>query len=207
MKPLTFNSQQFDPHWRGTLADYVTAIAWSPQGKTLAVSSSAGEVMLWRDLPNTGEVNWPLLPLQIGGGNSIDCLAFSRDGQKLAAGGQDGQVKIWRLHDVRAYRCQPAHTLQNAPAWVDKLAWCPTNNQLAFSLGRYVQVWDAANCQVVATLNFDASSVLGLDWRCDGQYLAIAGYQGVKIWHSQDWDEEPYILDVHKRKCSDRLVA
>jgi len=38
---------------------------------------------------------------------------------------------------------------------------------------------------VVATLNFDASSVLGLDWRCDGQYLAIAGYQGVKIWHSQ----------------------
>jgi len=48
-------------------------------GKTLAVSSAAGEVML-ADL--SGEVDWPLLPPNVGG-NSIDCLAFSRDGQNL----------------------------------------------------------------------------------------------------------------------------
>jgi len=197
MKSSTLNSQQFDLHWRGTLSDYVTALAWSPQGQMLAVSSAAGEVMLWRDLPSTDEVDWPLLPVQIAYGQSIDCLAFSKDGQLLAAGGQDGQVKIWRLHpDVKAYRCRPLHTLQNSPAWVDKLAWNPTSNQLAFSLGRYVQVWDADTNEVVATLNFDASSVLSLDWRADGQYLAIAGYQGVKIWHSHDWDDDPYLLQI-----------
>jgi len=70
------------------------------------------------------------------------------------------------------------------PAWVDKLAWClPVTSWLL--VWDVTFRWDADNCQVVATLNFDASSVLGLDWRCDGQYLAIAGYQGVKIWHSQ----------------------
>lgn len=196
MKSSIINSQQFDLHWRGTLSDYVTAIAWSPQGK-IAVSSAAGEVMLWRDLLNTQEKNWLLLPLHMAEGQSLDCLAFSQDGQQLAAGGQGGQVKIWCLHDdTRIYRCKPLHTIENAPAWVDKLAWSPTSNQLAFSLGRYVQVWDADTNQVIATLNFDTSSVLGLDWSPDGQYLAIAGYQGAKIWHSQDWNDDPYILDV-----------
>lgn len=197
MKLPTLNFQQFDLRSSGKLLDYVTAITWSPDGQTLAVSSAAGEVMFWRDLPSNGEDAWPLLPLQMANGQSVDCLAFSTDGQLLAAGGQDGQVKIWRMHaDVRVYRCRPLHTLKNAPAWVDKLAWSPTSNQLAFSLGRYVQVWDADLGDIVATLNFENSSVLDLDWRSDGQYLAIGGYHGVKIWHSQDWDEEPYVLVV-----------
>ena len=197
MKSSTINSQQFDLHWRGTLSDYVTAISWSPQGKVLAVSSAVGEVMLWRDIANTQEKNWPLLPLQMAENQSLDCLAFSQDGQKLAAAGQAGQVKIWCLHnDTRTYRCKPLHTIENAPAWVDKLAWSPSNNQLAFSLGRYVQVWDADTGAVVATLNFDNSSVLSLDWSPDGQYLAIAGYQGAKIWNAQDWNDDPHVLVV-----------
>jgi len=81
MKPSIINSQQFDLHWRGH-ADYVTAITWSPQGKTLAVSSAAGEVMLARSA-KYWRGRLALLPLQIVGGNSIDLLAFSRDGQNL----------------------------------------------------------------------------------------------------------------------------
>lgn len=197
MKPSVANSQQFDLHWRGKLSDYITAIAWSPQGKTLAVSSAAGEVMLWRDLASTQESNWPLLLLQMAEGHSLDCLAFSPDGQNLAAGGQAGQVKIWRLYeDTRTYRCRPFQIVENAPAWVDKLAWNPIRNQLAFSLGRYVQVWDADTGEVIATLNFDNSSVLDLDWSPDGQYLAIAGYQGAKIWNAQSWNDDPYIVLV-----------
>lgn len=193
----TTSKSLLERHWQGTLSDYVAAIAWSPNGHTLAASSAAGDVMLWRDLPGEGKVLWPLLPLQMGDGRSIDCLGFSQDGQWLAAGGQTGQVKIWCLNlDAGAYRCRPLHTLDNAPAWVEHLAWSPTHNQLAFSLGRFVQVWDADTGNIAVTLNFDASSVLGLDWRCDGQYLAVAGYQGVKIWHRQDWDDDPYVLEV-----------
>jgi len=51
----TSNSQsQFDLNWCGTLSDYVTAIAWSPQGKTLAAGFSCWEVMFWRELPSQG---------------------------------------------------------------------------------------------------------------------------------------------------------
>lgn len=185
MKYPTVNSQQFQLRWRGTLADYVTAIAWSLDGQTLTASDAAGEVMLWHSCANE------LATLQAANGVSVDCIAFSRDGQFLAAGGQDGRVQIWRWREQELIA-----TLENAPAWVDKLAWSPTSNQLAFSLGRYVQVWDANTSNIVVTLNFDNSSVLGIDWRPDGQYLAIAGYQGAKIWHSQDWDDDPYLLDV-----------
>jgi WD40 repeat protein len=61
--------------------------------------------MLWRDLPSQGEVAWPLIPVQVGDGQSIDCLAFSKDGEFLAAGGQDGRMKIWQMHpDAGVYR-------------------------------------------------------------------------------------------------------
>lgn len=173
--------------WRGELSDYVTAIAWSPNGEILAASSAAGEVML--QVLATGVQQ----SLQGMGQQSVDCLAFSRDGQFLAAGGQDGKVTIWR---VQAEQSECIATLSNAPAWIDHLAWSPTRNQLAFSLGKYVQVWDADLGDVVTTLNFDHSSVLDIIWNPDGKRLTVSGYQGVKIWMAQNWDEDPYLLTI-----------
>lgn len=177
----TLQSKEFEEHFSGTLSDYVTALAWSPDGTTLAATSAAGEVVLWQ--------NGNLATLQTGNGESVDCVAFSSDGQYLAVGGQDGRVKIWLEDELIT-------SLENAPAWVDKLAWSPTSNQLAFSLGRYVQVWNADTREIVVTLNFDSSSVFGIDWLPDGQYLAIGGYLGVKVWNCHNWNDEPYILDI-----------
>jgi WD40 repeat protein len=174
MNFTTSKSKNFDIYYSGQLADYVTSLAWSSPGKTLAIASAAGE---------DGEIT----NLQTATGKSIDCVAFSPDGKYLAIAGQDGKVKIWRENQL-------INSLENEPAWVDKLAWNHTSNLLAFSLGRYVKVWDAETEEIVITLNFEKSSILGIDWRKDGHYLAISGYQGVKIWNTNNWDEEPYIL-------------
>lgn len=189
MKSQTLHPQQFDLYVSQMLADYVTAIAWSPRGDLLAVSSAAGEVMLWQNDLSNSEL--PLVPLQTSTGHSIDCLGFGND--VLAVGGQDG-LKIWHLDaNITA---QLAYTIENQSAWVDQLAWSPTKQQLAFSLGRKVQIWDATTQAIAATLDFEASSILGIDWSPDGKYLAIAGYQGAKIWESQDWHEDPYIFNL-----------
>ena len=37
----------FNLFWKGRLDDYVTALAWSADGRFLAVSSSSDEVLLW----------------------------------------------------------------------------------------------------------------------------------------------------------------
>jgi WD40 repeat protein len=166
------------------LADYVTAIAWSPEGRILAASSGAGDIILWRSSAHFQTLKFPTQ-------SSVDCLSFSRDGQFLAAGGQDGKLQIWHLPsgDLRT-------TLENAPAWIDKLAWSPHRNQIAFSIGKSVCVWDANTEKVVTTLNFETSSVLDLAWHPTNKHLAIAGYQGIKIWDSRNWQNNPHILKI-----------
>ena len=181
MNSSTIDSKEFEEYYSGTLSDYATAIAWCPKNTTLAATSAAGEVVLWQD--------GSLVTLQTGNDESVNCVAFSQDGQFLAVGGQDGRVKIWREGELMT-------TLENSPAWVDKLAWSYTSNLLAFSLGRYVQIWNAETCEIVVTLNFDSSSVLSIDWRSDGKYLAISGYQGAKVWNCQNWNDDPYILHI-----------
>ncbi len=175
-------------HTEKTLSDYITAVTWSPDGKTLAVSSAAGEVMLG----TIGAMNeLSLHPLQIATGNSTDCLAFSSDSQMLAAGGQDGKVRIWQVNSGELIA-----DLDNKRVWVDKLEWSPNCNQLAFCIGRAVQVWNADDDTVEVTLNFDSSSVLDLAWHPVVKYLAISGYQGVKVWNGEDWNEDPHVLSV-----------
>ncbi|MBF2029962.1 MAG: hypothetical protein IGS48_24955 [Oscillatoriales cyanobacterium C42_A2020_001] len=184
---MAANWQDFQPIWRGELSEYVTAIAWLPNGKSLVAGSAAGEVML---LP-TGTKE--AIALQTATGQSIDCLAVSGDGRFVAAGGQDGTVKIWQINSPAP---ELITTLENKPAWVDHMAWSPTANHLAFSLGRYGQVWEADANAIATTLNFESSSVLGLDWHPDGKFLALCGHQGARVWHIDDWDDDPQWLEI-----------
>ena len=179
----------FQQQWQGSLSEYVTAVAWSPNG-ILAASSAAGEVVVWQD--------GNLVRLLPAGVASIDCLAFSADGKFLAAGGQDGKVRVWSLLDspLSQGRLGGIATLNNAPSWVDKLAWSPACNYLAFSLGRYVQIWDADSQTVITTLPFANSSVLDLAWRPNGESIATSGNGGVKVWSTIDWDDDPYLIDM-----------
>lgn len=157
----------YQQEWQGNLSEYVTQVAWSSNG-LLAASSAAGEVVLWQ---NDSLIN--LLPADLA---SIDCLAFSNDGKFLAAGGQDGKVRVWSILDYPLSQggLGEIYALDNAPSWIDKLAWSPSGNQLAFSLGRYVQIWDADTQTVVTTLPFSNSSVLDLAWQPNGENIAIA---------------------------------
>ena len=182
----------FRAHWQGSLSEYVTAVDWSSDG-LLAASSAAGEVVLWQD--------GSLINLLPSGLVSVDCLAFSDDGKFLATGGQDGKVRVWSIAspEIREKRGEYPDliaTLDNAPTWVDKLAWSPTCNYLAFSLGRYVQIWDTDSQTVITTLPFVNSSVLDLAWRPNGESIAISGNGGVKVWSTVDWDDDPYLIDM-----------
>lgn len=181
MNPSTLNSKEFEEKFKTTLSDYVTAISWSPVGTTLAIASAAGEVALWQQEEFT--------TLQTVNKQSVDCLAFSYDGKYMAGGGQDGKVNIWEGTQLIA-------TLDNPRSWVDKLVWNPTKNELAFSLNRCVQIWDADKREVVTTLNFEDSSPMDMDWRRDGKYLAVGGNKGIKVWDCLHWDEESYVLEM-----------
>ncbi|MEO1134514.1 MAG: hypothetical protein AAFX40_17660 [Cyanobacteria bacterium J06639_1] len=185
--PKSNRQKQFKHLWHTTLSDYVTAIAWSPDGAWLFASSAAGEVM--RHDKNTGEMT----ALQEAQGESVDALAISANGAFLAAGGQSGTVWIWRLDDSTPVLLT---TLEHARAWIDRLQWNPRHPELAFNLGRYSQVWDATTQSVITTLNFEFSSVLDLAWHPQGDRLSLSGNQSIQTWQRRDWDEDPTVREI-----------
>ncbi|MEL6554293.1 MAG: hypothetical protein AAFQ63_12630 [Cyanobacteria bacterium J06621_11] len=181
-------------NWQGQLQDYVTVMDWSPDGMWLAIASGSGEVTL------LNAADRQTIVIEPAGTGSIDCLGFSYDGQFLAAGGQNGQVKIWEtFSDGQSTQPSPPtllKVLEHSRTWVEHLAWSPTRNELAFSLGRYVQVWDADSGEIVSTLPFETSSVLDLVWHPDGKQLAVSGHLAVKIWSRLDWDDDPVVQEL-----------
>lgn len=171
-----FGAEWATLRWQGSLSEYVTALDW--WGSTLAVASAAGQVALWK-----GAGSLQFLP--DSSSKAVNALGFSADGRYLAAGGE-GEVRLWQLgKDPRLFEHLPLN------AWVEQLAWHPTRPWLAFTVGKGVQVWDADHREVLASLPFDNSSVLGLTWHPEGQLLTAGGYQGINVWDVKDWDEDP----------------
>ncbi len=170
--------------WKETLSDYVTAVAWSSQGNTIAVSSGSGEIRLLQNF-----VSHSLKPPT---NYSIDCLEFSHDGKFLAASGQLGSVTIWK---IRKSGAQVVETLEHSSIWIDQLAWSPASNHLAFSLNKAIQIWDATTHKSLATLRLN-STPQDIKWSADGRYLAIALKDSVQIWDSQVWDKPAYVWEL-----------
>jgi len=71
--------------------DYVTAVAFSPDGKTLATASQDGSVKLWDVATQRERVS-----LLNGITGWVLAVAFSPDGTRLAAGSYDRTVSLWQ---------------------------------------------------------------------------------------------------------------
>ncbi|HXO29834.1 MAG TPA: WD40 repeat domain-containing protein [Thermoanaerobaculia bacterium] len=81
-----------DPGWppdeAATLDAPVTALAFSPDGRWLAMTDGNGKARLWR--------NGPGKPLE-NQDPKVRVLAFSSDGGWLAGGGEEGLLQVWDL--------------------------------------------------------------------------------------------------------------
>lgn len=165
------------PYHQFQLDDYITALAWSPSQDGLAIAAGNGEVQWLQGLDNHR--------LQPAQAYSIDALAFSARGDYLAAGSQAGEISLWRL---QAGGPQPWDVLEGGSTWIDRLAWHPLDNLLAFPQGKAVQVWDleAATVQVQLPAS---GMVQDIAWSPDGSCLAIAAQNTVQLWDCHNWND------------------
>jgi len=99
-------------------SDFVTALAWSPDGTQLASGSLDHTVRLWNLATQQTTVTYT------GHQQGVLTVAWSRDGKLLASGGKDADVQIW---DTMGSLKQ---TVSNLGTQVRDLAWSADSSSL-----------------------------------------------------------------------------
>jgi WD40 repeat protein len=153
--------------------DMVFAVAYSPDGQTLATGAADQTVRLWD--PRTGQTRVTLK----GHTGGINSVVFAPDGQTVVTGSLDSTVRLWDATTGR-----PKATLQGHTAAVALVAFAPDGQTLATgSHDTTVRLWDVTTGRTRATLQGHTSPVTSLAFGPDGSTLATgSGDQTVRLW-------------------------
>lgn len=140
----------------------VNALAFSQDGKILAVGTNAGEVEVW-DFEQR-----ELLHTLVGHEKLISSVALSPDGALLASGSHDASVLIWRVADGALLA-----RFHGLPGLVRSVAFSPDGRYLAVGALRAIWIWENTDGRFVPIKRYDypTSYVGDLTFSPDGRYL------------------------------------
>jgi WD40 repeat protein len=169
----------------------VWAVAFAPDGRTLATVSDDQTVRLW-DLSN-GDRPRQLGPALTGHTGSVYGVAFAPDGRTLATASDDQTVRLWDLSHRDGTR-QLGQPLTGHTGEVRGVAFAPDGRTLATaSFDQTVRLWDLSDRdrprQLGQPLTGHTGSVYGVAFAPDGRTLATASTdQTAILWDLSDRD-------------------
>ncbi|HYU71501.1 MAG TPA: TIR domain-containing protein [Ktedonobacteraceae bacterium] len=179
----------------------ITFVAWSPDGRLLAVAAADGKVRLWDAVSSTLLYVLESPPRVVSTGmvstqeeGQITSVAWSPDGKLLAAGASHGSVLLW---DSASNRLLPSimlnfytHKVSNYTYTVGRpvvrsVAWSPDGKLLTIAADDEVNLWNQAR----GTLHilpgrrlWNAFFIDAVIWSPDGALLAAHSREDLQLW-------------------------
>ena len=157
---------------RSPVIEITCALAFSPDGNTLASSGSDREIRLW-DLA-AGRLTGALRDAH---SERIASLVFAPNGKTLySAGGET--IKLWDWHSEQLEATWAAGDPVNA------LAISPDGQTLAAAQAHgIIRLWSLTEAKLLNTMRGHTSDVVGLAFSPDGLTLASGGRDNtVRLW-------------------------
>jgi WD40 repeat protein/serine/threonine protein kinase len=167
----------------------VSAIALSPNGKTLAIVGGRNWAFGGRNGSSTIRLrNYPTATVSgelVGHKGWPGCIAFRPDGNQLASGDQDGKTILWNTETRKQEAILERH--QNTVLGV---VYSPDGAVLATAgADQTVRLWRAATGESRGVLQHPAS-VHAVCYSADGRYLATgAADRLIRVWDTSTWHE------------------
>ncbi|HVS38814.1 MAG TPA: hypothetical protein VMS17_24875 [Gemmataceae bacterium] len=174
--------------------DGVLAVAYAPNGKTLATAGDDDHVVLW-DAASGKEQSRLLLHEK-----EASVLAFSPNGQYLTAGGDGGALTVWRLEDDFQ---DERRRLVGRGGPIRYAAFLLDGGAFVWTQGRTIRVSEVETW--VEIYCYDGGD---MDAACfalspDGKTLATGG-QAVTLWDLETGNE---LLTLHDDKAEAAAIA
>lgn len=154
----------------------VNSLAYSPDGKILAIASGDGTIRL-RDIRNGN-----LLATLEGHTQSVESVAFSPDGYLLVSGGWDGEIRIWDVKSGRTLKKLLGHT-----GGVLAVAFSPNGKYIASgSVDHTARVWSVERHLALMRFTGHQDEVTAVAFSPNGDTIATGSRDNtVKLWSTQ----------------------
>lgn len=144
--------------------DWVTAVAFSPNGEWLATADRNGGVVIW-DADNGLEIH-----TLAGHKSAATALSWRLDSRVLASVSEDGSLKVWEMSEgkqVKTWNPHPTGVLSVSYTHDGRLVTCGRDNQVTAwgADGTRLKSFEFTNeLPVRATFSHDGARVFASDW-------------------------------------------
>ena len=170
----------------------VNAVAFSPNGMTVATGSNDTTVQLWDTL--TGQ----RLSVLKGHKGSVNAVAFSPDGTTIATVSNDKTARRWE-----AATGQPLNVLKGHQGSVNAVAFSPDGKTIATgSYDNTARLWEAATGQPLSVLKGHQGAVNAVAFSLDGKTIATGGGDNTaRLWEAATC-QPLVVLEYHEDSVS-----